>query len=242
MSVTGNHSPIPGLNQTQFNQSVKFYEADSKLTQNDRIQIAKDLQSILISKNIVGYTTSMFGFLTPTIYYRYIKKAPVNKISWIQKPFLSFIIGLTNLAVMNSYVSKRNWKYKLEDNTMNEREREVWSLMDPVNILPFYFYYSRSSKNPAFKLKDPRSYNPNEVMFDKETYEKQKEKENGHFLDNSHDLTSWDKIRLASGFDITDENKDDSNLRDVNGGGYKESITDNDEVKSTWDRIRKEGK
>ena len=63
----------------------------------------------------------------------------------------------------------------------------------------YMFYYAKTAQDPKFKLEDPREYteeNRLKVRFDPEKYKE------GHPHD---ELSTWDRIRLSNGYDITEE-------------------------------------
>lgn len=109
------------LSPQQFQASIDFYEADSKLSPEDRLKLKQELQSVLVSNNLIGYSAGMIGLITPTIYYKLIKKQTPSKLSFIQKPFLSFFLGLANMIVVSTIVQRKALMTKLP----------VASLMDP---------------------------------------------------------------------------------------------------------------
>ncbi|KAI3404169.2 hypothetical protein KGF56_003069 [Candida oxycetoniae] len=237
------------LSPQQFQESIDFYEADRQLTVEDRLRLTKELQSILVSNNLIGYSAGMVGLLVPTIYYKLIKKQSPNKLSFIQKPLFSFFFGFANMMVVSSIVERRSYYDVLNNGTLNDRQLNVWKRMDWQKVPAFFYYYLKSSKDPRFKLRDPRSITvdpitkrpietistiPNDpitkrpiekfqnsettpqrrVEFNPQAY---REKEfqndsvgdfkpdfvNGVGLNDHQQLSHWDQIRLANGFDVT---------------------------------------
>ena len=144
------------LTPEQFEKCVKFYEADNQLTTEDRLKMRDELQLIIVGHRLVSYGAGMVGFLAPTIYYRFILKKIPNKISFVQKPFLSFILGLTNMLIYSSISRKKGLENKLQSGALNERQANAWRNMDWFNAPTFYAYYSKTAIDPKFKLKDPR--------------------------------------------------------------------------------------
>ncbi|CAK9441649.1 uncharacterized protein LODBEIA_P55170 [Lodderomyces beijingensis] len=221
------------LSPGQFQATVDFYEADRQLTTEDRLKIQKELQSVLVSNNFIGYSAGMVGMLSPTIYYRFFKRQTSNKVSFIQKPFLSFFIGLANMMIVSSIVRQRGFNDKLTSGDLTPRQQEVWRHMDWKNMPGFYYYYLKSAQDPRYKLHDPRTIKidprtrrPVEtdadrsggaVQFDPSVYRdkqfethQQEEFHRPSFtqgVEDHRNLSHWDQIRLANGFDVTLDQK-----------------------------------
>ncbi|KAI5960021.1 hypothetical protein KGF57_001965 [Candida theae] len=253
------------LSPQQLQASIDFYEADSKLTPEDREKLKQELQSVLVSNNLIGYSAGMIGLITPTIYYRLIKKQTPSKLSFIQKPFLSFFLGLANMIAVSTIVQRKSFNDKISSGELSGAQLNAWKHMEWHNIGAFYYYYLKSSKDPKYKLQDPRTVtvdpatrrvvepSPDKVSFDPQVY---KEKEfhqregtnviNGVGLNDHHNLSHWDKIRLANGFDVTEdegpggpEQSQESSL--VGNANEKVSEPDSQDSRnqlSAWDRIR----
>ncbi|CCG21965.1 hypothetical protein CORT_0B02500 [Candida orthopsilosis Co 90-125] len=257
------------LSPQQFQASIDFYEADSKLSPEDRLKLKQELQSVLVSNNLIGYSAGMIGLITPTIYYKLIKKQTPSKLSFIQKPFLSFFLGLANMIVVSTIVQRKSFNNKITSGELNGPQLDAWKHMEWHNVGAFYYYYLKSSKDPKYKLQDPRTVtidpkarrviepSPDKVSFDPQVY---KEKEfhqkdganfvNGVGLNEHHNLSHWDKIRLANGFDVTqDEDPKPTQASSFGSGGVgvggnaNENVSTSDSQDPThqlsaWDRIR----
>lgn len=186
------------LGSDRFEKAVQFYEADQKLTPEDRVQLRDDIKHVLVTENVYSYTAGFVAFLMPTIYFRFFNKAGLNPRSFIQKPLLSVGMGMANLYMMFQVYAKNLYRDKLNQD-LPENQLNVWRNMER-NLLGLYLlYYARSSQDPSERLPDPRKYTADQVRFDPEKY-KQVE-------GPDHVLTTWDRIRLNNGLDIT---KDDS--------------------------------
>ncbi|CAK9686316.1 hypothetical protein FOB58_004898 [Candida parapsilosis] len=251
------------LSPEQFQASIDFYEADSKLTPEDRLKLKQELQSVLVSNNLIGYSAGMIGLITPTIYYKLIKKQTPSKLSFIQKPFLSFFLGLANMMVVSTIVQRKSFNDKITSGELNGPQLDAWKHMEWHNVGAFYYYYLKSSKDPKYKLQDPRTVtvdpkarriiepSPDKVSFDPQVY---KEKEyhqrdgganfvNSVGLNDHHNLSHWDKIRLANGFDVTEDEEPKSPQAQPFGGSYNGDVSVHDPQESStqisaWDRIR----
>ncbi|KAI5964121.1 uncharacterized protein KGF55_002063 [Candida pseudojiufengensis] len=231
------------LSPKQFQASIDFYNADKDLTVQDRIKLKDELQSILVKNNIIGYTGGMVGLLTPTIYYKFYKKQTVTKSSFIQKPFLSFFVGLGTMMFVSSLVTRITFNKESNSGNLNQAQLNAWKHMDWQNVPAFYFYYLKSSKDPNFKLKDPRTIkidpklkkpveskadeekleNYNKISFNPNVYKQESWKDNTHgtnfentenyvnngqgSIEDHEQLSHWDKIRLANGFDVSGDGK-----------------------------------
>ncbi|KAI5970821.1 hypothetical protein CANMA_000109 [Candida margitis] len=254
------------LSPQQLQASIDFYEADSKLTPEDRLKLKQELQSVLVSNNLIGYSAGMVGLITPTVYYKLIKKQTPSKLSFIQKPFLSFFLGLANMMVVSSIVQRKSFNDKISSGDLNGAQLDAWKHMEWHNVGAFYYYYLKSSKDPKYKLKDPRAVSvdpktrrivepsPDKVSFDPQVY-KEKEFHNDHRegtnfvngvgLNEHHNLSHWDKIRLANGFDVTDDEEPKQTQFSTFGGNVNSSgnlsapdSQDPPKQLSAWDRIR----
>ncbi|KAI5956582.1 hypothetical protein KGF54_001057 [Candida jiufengensis] len=199
------------LTPDQFQKCINFYEADQKLNHKDRVDLAVQLQSIALKSNLIGYTTGMFGFFGPSLYYRIRKIPPPNPFFLIQSPFLSLCIGFGALIISNNLSTKYYYnKYKNHKNDFpNKNVYDVWQAMDYQNLGMFTLYYTRTSLNPMFIIRDPRTCS-NEAEIDQTQPQ--------HYVgavglgkqDNKggkHDLGVWDKVKLHHGFDVSTPQK-----------------------------------
>lgn len=199
------------LGATKFDQAVQFYEADQKLTPEDRVQLRDDIKQVLVTENIYSYSAGIAAFLMPTIYFRFFNKAALNPRSFIQKPLLSVGLGMANLYMMFQIYAKNLYKEKLDLN-LPESQMNIWKTMDR-NLLGIYLlYYAKSSQDPLERVPDPRSFTADQVRFDPEKYKRAEGPD--------HVLTTWDRIRLNNGLDIT-------------------ATTEEPKSGSAWDEIRK---
>ena len=270
-SATASDNPLlQKLGADQFRASVRFYEADQKLTETDREQIAEDLKSILLKTNFVGYGSSIVGFLLPTAYYRFkgIKIQPIAAPGMkpytplVQRPFLSFLMGLTTLLVANQQAAKYQFQQKLNsyrDTYTESNQADAWKAMDYHQSGLFYLYYLRTAKDPSFIIKDPRTYSKEQqhqvrVVPPRENRSHFLEslglghrKSEDHASNEPHVLSQWDKIRVANGFEIapvesTPEKEVDSDISgDSDVSDVVQDETRNAPV-SSWERIRKGSK
>lgn len=186
------------LGPEKFEKAVEFYDANQKLTPEDRVQIRDDLKLVLVGDNLASYGSGLIGFLMPTIYMRFFKKGLVNAKSFFQKPLLSGAIGVANMMVTHRIYSKKLFDEKVSLG-LPERQLNVWKAMEQRLLGVYMFYYAKTAQDPKFKLEDPREYteeNRLKVRFDPEKYKE------GHPHD---ELSTWDRIRLSNGYDITEE-------------------------------------
>ena len=80
------------LGPEKFEKAVEFYDADQKLTPEDRVQIRDDLKLVLVGDNLASYGSGLIGFLMPTIYMRFSRRG-WSMQSRFQKPLLSGQLG-----------------------------------------------------------------------------------------------------------------------------------------------------
>ncbi|CAK9441656.1 uncharacterized protein LODBEIA_P55240 [Lodderomyces beijingensis] len=198
------------LTGEQFNELVKFYDADQKLDHSDRVALATQLQSLAIKANLVGYTSGMVGFFLPTAYIRLFNRPTPTPFFFIQMPFISLILGFGTLLAGNSATANYCYKKVAEDPKAlpNAPTHQMWNLMKNQNLGAFTLYYSRTAVNPMYIIRDPRLAT-NDSYID----ERLKGKSNLHFsqgaslgtVDQSgknHDLSLLDKVKLHHGFEV----------------------------------------
>lgn len=205
------------LSPSQFNASVHFYEADHQLDETERSEVAKDLQNVVTWTSSCGYSAGMAGFITPTLYRRYIQRVAAPAGSFIYKPFMSFLIGLSTMIVAHQGVGKIKFDQQisqLEQQLSKVKQLNVWKTMDYHQAGLFYLYYRQSSMDASYILKDPRSYTEHEVVYHPKTQH-----------DEGENIGSlWDKLRKENGFEES-----------------KSSPVKADESKklgSAWDKVR----
>ncbi|RCK65057.1 hypothetical protein Cantr_00998 [Candida viswanathii] len=186
------------IGDDKFQQAVQFYEADRRLTPEDRAQLRDDIKKVLVVSNSYGYAAGLVAFLMPTVYFRFFNKAKLNPKAFIQRPLLSVGLGVANLYFMYN-VYANNLYNEMLDSGLPENQLEIWRNMERYRLGIYMFYYTRSAQDPAVTLPDPRTFTSDmaQVRFDPERY-KQAE-------GPDHVLTTWDKIRLSNGLDITPE-------------------------------------
>lgn len=256
------------MTSKQFDASVKFYEADHRLTKQDRLDLSKDLQDVVFKSSLIGYLSGIGNFFLPTIIDRFRSKkagAVANQGRFqfprIQKPFFSFFLGLSTMMFMHQLVSKYQFSKnieRLEADSSKSRQVEVWKAMDYHLASLFYLYYRKTAQNPSFTIKDPRSFtlhNVHEVHYDPPS-------KNTHFtkalgigdesMSQNSNLSHWDRIRLANGFYPTESTSDNespefqsnesdpflSNPNDDTSASVNTPTQESNTKKTAWDRIR----
>ncbi|KAK6458724.1 uncharacterized protein RJT20DRAFT_123782 [Scheffersomyces xylosifermentans] len=274
-SATATDNPLlQKLGADQFRASVRFYEADQKLTPEDRKTISDDLQSILLRTNFYGYGSSILGFAMPTLYYKLKGVKPPQVVApgfrpytpLVQKPFLSFMVGLTALLITNQQVCKYQFQQKLnsfQDRYTESNQVDVWKAMDFHQAGLFYLYYLRTSTDPSFIIKDPRTFTRQQQH---EVHVIPPSQRSSHFSDalglghkkhsdngqiQGEGLSHWDRIRIANGFDISEAPKEDAapsiKAPEASDSFVEDDINELDKnvesnsnaPKSAWDSIRK---
>lgn len=247
------NNPIKAkLSPKQFDASVKFYEADSVLSNADRFAIADDMQSILFKTSAMGYGSAIFAFFTPTIYRRFFQKPavvvpapPKGFAPVIHKPFMSFVIALTTLLAVHQQGAKyyfNQQRQKLQGMPEKTRQKNVWDAIDYHQCGLFYLYYKRSSTDASFKVDDPRTFtaeNLHKVRYHPPHVEQ---------IQKNHGLLShWDQVRVQNGFGLDTTQTEDGpsvdldpfELREDEPEPVLESDGTKSEFKSKWDEIRK---
>lgn len=165
--------------------------------------------------------------------------------------------------VVSTIVQRKSFNDKITSGELNGPQLDAWKHMEWHNVGAFYYYYLKSSKDPKYKLQDPRTVtvdpkarriiepSPDKVSFDPQVY---KEKEyhqrdgganfvNSVGLNDHHNLSHWDKIRLANGFDVTEDEEPKLPQAQPFGGSYNGDVSVHDPQESStqisaWDRIR----
>ncbi|KAK6202259.1 uncharacterized protein RJT21DRAFT_18509 [Scheffersomyces amazonensis] len=226
------------LSPQQFEASVHFYEADQKLSPEDREELASELGRALLRTNFMGYGAAAIGAFAPTIYkISQTKSLPAG--GKIYKPFGSFFIGLTTLLVSNQLAGKYYFNQSAQRDL---KHQEIWRAMDYHQLGLFYLYYLRTAKDSSFIAKDPRTFSKSkqhEVHYSPPPHMSQNES-------STTPLTQWDKIRISNGFAIDDRKKsistdDDDPFNDFDDNEVT-SNTSHEQTTSAWDAIRKNNK
>lgn len=256
--ISQNDNPLlQKLTPQQFDASIKFYEADKELKPEDRGEVAKDLQSIMYKTAFIGYGSAIGNFFLPTIVNRFqrppIPTAPTNKVKpIIHKPFLSFIIGLTAMLITNQQVAKYQFSKKIdsfEAEPSKKNQLEVWKAMDYHQASLFFLYYRKTTDNPSFVVKDPRSYTGkslHEVHYDPPSKDRHFTKTLGIGQEEDSEkgvLSHWDQIRISNGFTPSQVSSTPENDQQFQPSSDQANDDNNYEPEqnkpaTTWDKIR----
>lgn len=234
------------LSPQQFEASVKFYEADHDLEASDRGEIAEGLRDIVLKTAFVGYGSAVAGFSLPTLYNRFqVAAGPQATRPLIYRPFLSFMIGLSSLMIMNQQSAKYSFNKKINSllDTSKLRQLNVWKAMDYHQAALFYLYYRKTAENPSMIIPDPRTftekqlhevhYNPNNTRVEKH--------------DSNHQTTAphWEEIRKQNGFVTSEpETEKETNNQLLSSAFSEHSPYSEDKAPeepkklSAWDAIR----
>ncbi|KAL6451147.1 hypothetical protein SBY92_002485 [Candida maltosa Xu316] len=179
-----------------------FKEADSQLTKEDRIQIRDDLKKLIVQDNFATYFAGILGALVPTIYIRFFNKRLLNPLAFVQKPGLSIATGIANGIITHKIYSKKIFNEQVNQD-LPEAQSRVWRSIDPDYIGIYMLHYFRTTlPKPVQQPGDQHSG------------------ENGG---GEHELSAWDKIRLANGLDVSQSNNQ----------------TTSPSTSSAWDELRK---
>lgn len=246
------------VSRGQLQPFVKFYEADHKLTTEDRKTMAADLNWISTSSQIWGMLDASLAFFAPTFYRRYMnlksskgaesfRTMPVRR--FIHRPFLSTMIGTATFFVSVIYHNKNLLDYTRsmldkeiagteltpDQKEAKKRQLSVWNTMIPTQMTFYYVYYWKTSSDPSLVLKDPRTMaeNPHEVHFIPPAE---------HSGESQREAPQWAKIRAANGFQDVDDRKETPELSEELGDGALEPVAEAEEGKparSAWDRVRR---
>ncbi|CAH6720876.1 hypothetical protein CLIB1444_04S09912 [[Candida] jaroonii] len=214
------------LSKDQFNASVKFYEADSQLSHENRVSLESHLKGTLLKIGLVSYTVATLGFSGPSIYKRFYLGGPTKLI---HRPFLSFLTGVSSLIMGNELAGRYYYQRKSEELKSQTLEYDAWNAMERHQLSLFYLYYLKTSQDESYKVKDPRSFRSNDLhqvhynppkkqpnpkpMFGEseapamgsegsesigsETLDPQS---NGAFGTSDSELSTWERIRIANGY------------------------------------------
>ncbi|ODV76742.1 DUF1689-domain-containing protein, partial [Suhomyces tanzawaensis NRRL Y-17324] len=244
-----NENPLlEKLSPAQFDASVKFYEADQRLQPSDREQIANDLFSTLTTSTLFGLGSSVIALLAPTLYAKSrniqpIPAANAAKLSPLRprlhKPFLSFMLGLTSLMVVNQQTAKYKFTRQiaaLEDGP-NQRQADLWKAMDYHQAGMFYVYFRKTAQDPSFLIPDPRTVTK-QTLHEIRFHPPKNAPEPKGPAGESH----WDQVRRANGFETEPQTSrpvnDQQESSDVLLGDELEALEASDAPKSAWDAIR----
>ncbi|KAG7664966.1 uncharacterized protein J8A68_001494 [[Candida] subhashii] len=250
------------LSPQQFQHTVEFYEADQKLNHDDRIEMAQQLRDVITGSSYVSYGAGFAMSTLPTLYYQFLLRKPINTKRFVQRPFISFLFGLSGLVTTRQYALESQLRNK-EANITNPRIQQVWKILRPTEVPLFYFYYIQSAKDPSIIAKDPRGFT--KEMFENVRFDPELAKRAAHKgkdprgelggMEESHP-SHWDELRQESGlvtpaiqnqygdspftFPRRDdrENDDPFSFADQNILS-PESGSKDDTSKSSWDAIRR---
>ncbi|KAG7664967.1 uncharacterized protein J8A68_001495 [[Candida] subhashii] len=142
------------LRKTYSPDPIDFYEADIKLTKNDRMELHHEINKILTNAGVVSLGVGIVGFTLPKFYTQYISHKPMG----VFQPLVSMIIGSAALLGSHNYVCKSEYERRIDNLKMlqNKRITEVWKHMDPDRFEFYAHYYLTSAQNPKLILRDPR--------------------------------------------------------------------------------------
>lgn len=263
--VSSDNPLLHRLSPSQFQASVKFYEADHNLTLDDRREIANDLQVMVPKIGIASNISAISGFFGLTIYDRLKNRNPTQLLKvepnplmarrFVKQPFVSFCIGLICMVIGGEVTARYQFNSKMDQLQSipdKQRQLEVWKTLDHHQASLFFMYYKKSSEDPSYILKDPRTFTERELH--EVHYSKPMPKsKNGVFgreddrmvIDpDSKNLTHWEQIRRANGFappapSPTSGNQGTSTDILDSGVGSNETPTDDTpSPKSAWERVR----
>lgn len=251
------------LSPSQFQASVKFYEADHQLTMDDRRDIANDLQTVVPKIGIASNLSAITGFFGLTLYDRLKNRNPTQLLKvepnplltrrFVKQPFVSFCIGLICMVLGGEVTARYQFSSKINQLLMSpekQRQLNVWNTLDYHQASLFFMYYKKSSEDPSFILKDPRKFTEKELH--EVHYSKPVPKSpNGVF--GRHDdrvvvdpeskhLTQWEEIRRANGFapastQIVSEDSDDP--FSYSSDAPSDDTSDEPSApQSAWERVR----
>lgn len=202
------------MNNLQFEQSVRFYEADQALTHDDRKVMTSDMESILFQSFLVTSPAIALGVYLPTLIVR-MRRKPVAYSGMLYRPFLSIFSGLFMAQITNNLAVLYMFKQKASTDDTDER-RKAWGTMDFHSPALFYLYFKKTASDPSYILPDPRTVTKEELH-------------KVHYKtpcgEKLHDQSKWDAIRAQNGFN--DQKAEPSQL--------------NSEAKSAWDKVRGSG-
>lgn len=251
------------------NPLVRFYEAEKKLTPEDRTELGESIRKISFYSNYGAYGSATIAYFLPTILYNYknpgaapavnINGKEVKPMFVFRRPFLSVFVAFGTLLVTKLLVSTIMVS-KEEKRSENSRQKEVWGQLNklPTMGLAVYGeYLLKSATDALIRMKDPREVakdlrdHPNAVRYIP-TLDNSKTKP-GDPEDPSAG-EAWQHIREENGFPKKgakttgnqEEAVQDSKISDFfSSDGLEEepnsSESQNNSPTSSWERIRKTG-
>ncbi|EGW31903.1 uncharacterized protein SPAPADRAFT_61006 [Spathaspora passalidarum NRRL Y-27907] len=238
MSTSRDNPLFDKLNPQQIQASIKFYEADHELTHEERLKITQDLQYMVGKSNIVTLGATIAGSLSPTVYYRYIKKQVPAGARFIVYPGLSFFLGLGNLFLVNNMYGRYQFNQK-QNEVHDPKLQRVWDSMDYRTLAIFYIYYLRSSADPNAIMKDPRSIT-REDIYGVKVDPNMAEKVNQPKDTYSEYATRWNEIRqeeVKHEQELPEIKKyDNDDIFDFDKP--RTETSDQEDHQSAWDKIR----
>lgn len=248
--------------QRDMPMAIKFWEADHVLLQSERELLARELFNINSFTASGALAVSMGMLAGPTILDRLVRRriGPTGRLPphmpirapLMKSPLLSLGLGVIGfqlaltVGVYALFKIKRRSLSKEANEGSSEAEKSrrllnVWNAIPWPQSMFWGQYYEITSRDPAFKMKDPRTlteedihrpyYRPNSepIGFDKS---KQKEEK---------DTSEWQHLREINFPNATALESDQADLENDLFPSLEQKNSTSSKPKSRWDEIR-EGK
>lgn len=158
---------------------LNFYEADHRLTHEDRLVLASDLLSARKEQFLSGFVFSSAALFAPSLYKSHRAKLAAKASGspgltltrpTLHKPFLSvsvavgvyfltmYLSGRVTMDLKIQQLTRDRTNYQLSEDERESKERllEVWKTFRPERLPLFAFYYQDTSAKPEHIMKDPR--------------------------------------------------------------------------------------
>lgn len=203
---------------------MQFYNADQKLTTDDRKILAEDVGYARFSTLMWTLVDSSMALFAPTALQRVREKRagfkpPEGlKRPLLHRPLFSAVVA-TGVSLLSYYYHANTYKeYRiaiLSDESKStgvnqdvraskQRMLDVWRALDPTRYTLFAFYFYETAHNPDFIIKNPMALaekEPHEVHFlpppsSKLGFPGTSDREKVPEANGAH----WEKLREANGF------------------------------------------
>lgn len=201
---------------------LRFYEADSQLTLEDRGALADDLVSARSRQLISGLLASLLALFTPSMIKHFRDQggakstgqaAPKRPV--FARPGLSisiacltyfmtmFYSGKVSMDLKIEQLSREQANYLLEEDIRQSKVRQynVWKSLSADRLPLFAYYYQDTAVNPDHIMKDPRKLaadHPNAG-----SYQPNSTSSRGSAIVTEEHPSTWSHIRQQNGFNDT---------------------------------------
>lgn len=213
------------IKRDDFNHLMGFYEADHKLSPEERQVMSKDLTNSGLSTMLWALLDSSIFVTMPLVYRRFKEKKlgaplpPPARLPTFLKLMFFLAAGLGVYFWSSNYHAKTDQQFRIANleadcssGKFSEKETEskqrlldVWRSLDPSKLSLFTVYYFKTAADPSLALKSPKemvSLDPHAVLYvpPPKGNEGPLQGVFGAVKEHERLAPHWEKIREANGF------------------------------------------